>query len=263
VEAAKKAGATPASSVKDVASKLASPRVVWIMVPAGRPVDGVLSELASALSKGDIVIDGGNSHYRDSMRRAKELSASGVHYLDVGTSGGLSGAESGACITVGGEREVFESVEQLFADLSTKDGYGYMGSSGAGHFVKMVHNGIEYALLQAYGEGFELIEKSEFKPDLAEVARVWNNGSVIRSWLTELAERAFRKDKNLSTLSGVVGGGETGRWACEEALRLEVPAPLMTLSLLARYRSKQEDSFAGKVVAALRREFGGHEVKKK
>jgi len=261
VALAAKLGAEPAASLTSLAEKLHPPRVVWIMVPAGKPVDEVIDGLLPNLERGDILIDGGNSHYEDSVRRAEKLNARGVHYLDVGTSGGLEGAEEGASLTIGGQVEAYRTVSPIFQSVARPGAFLHCGPSGAGHYVKMVHNGIEYAMLQALGEGFEMLKSGPYDIDLEAVARNWNNGCVIRSWLLELAGRAFAEDPNLEGLSGEVGGGETGLWAVETAMEMEVPTPVMALSLLMRYRSRQEDTFAGKVVAAIRREFGGHPVK--
>lgn len=255
-------GAVAAASPAGMAQSLKKPRVLWLMVPAGKPVDEVMFQnLLPYLESEDIVIDGGNSYYKDSVRRAGTLKEKGIFFLDVGTSGGLEGAASGASLTIGGDKRAFDKLKPVFESLASPGGYGHVGESGAGHFVKMVHNAIEYVLLQAYGEGFELLEKGPFSLDLAQVAGLWNRGSVIRSWILELAERALQKDPELEKLAGVVGGGETGSWAVETALEKEVPVPLVYLALALRQRSRQDDSFASRVVAALRREFGGHEVK--
>jgi 6-phosphogluconate dehydrogenase len=254
-------GAEPAASLKNLANKLRPPRVVWVMVPAGKPVDSVIDGLEPYLGEGDTLIDGGNSHYRDSAHRAERLLEKGVQYLDVGTSGGLEGAERGASLTIGGSGEAYELVIPLLETIARPGGYLHCGLSGAGHYVKMVHNGIEYAMLQALGEGFEMLESGPYELDLEAVAKVWNKGTVIRSWMLELVGRAFGADPRLNALTGEVGGGETGRWMVEAALEQSVPTPAIALSLLMRYRSRQEDTFAGKVVAAIRREFGGHPVK--
>jgi 6-phosphogluconate dehydrogenase len=254
-------GAEPAASLKNLASKLRPPRVVWVMVPAGKPVDLVIDGLEPHLDEGDILIDGGNSHYRDSTQRAERLLEEGILYLDVGTSGGLEGAEKGASLTIGGAEEAYEKVIPLLESIARPGGFLHCGLSGAGHYVKMVHNGIEYAMLQALGEGFEMLESGPYELDLEAVARVWNTGTVIRSWMLGLVGRAFGADPRLDSLTGEVGGGETGRWMVEAAMEQGVPTPAIALSLLMRYRSRQEDTFAGKVVAAIRREFGGHPVK--
>ncbi|HWO96179.1 MAG TPA: decarboxylating 6-phosphogluconate dehydrogenase [Bacillus sp. (in: firmicutes)] len=256
-------GASPASSIQDLVSQLEKPRIVWSMVPAGELTENVISELKELLEEGDIIIEGGNSQYKDSVRRAKEAAEKGVYYFDVGTSGGMEGARNGACMMIGGDKEVFATIEPIFKDINVENGYLYSGEAGSGHFLKMVHNGIEYGMMQAIAEGFEVLEKSEFDYDYEAVARVWNNGSVIRSWLIELTERAFSKDAKLDAIKGVMHSSGEGKWTVETALDLQVPTPVITLSLLMRYRSLQEDTFTGKVVAALRNEFGGHAVEKK
>jgi len=263
VAEASERGAIPAYSLRELAEKLSPPRAVWMMIPAGKPVDETIEGLKPLLSEGDIIIDGGNSLYKDSLRRAEELRKKGIGYLDIGTSGGIEGAERGLSMTVGGDAKNFKAVEPLLIDLAAPDGLCYCGPSGSGHYVKMVHNGVEYALLQAYGEGFEMLSSGPYELDLALVAKTWNNGSVIRSWLLQKAIRVFEEDPRLDRVAGQVGGGETGRWMIEEALEREVPTPVISNALLMRYRSRQSDSFAGRVIATLRREFGGHEVKKR
>jgi 6-phosphogluconate dehydrogenase len=253
-------GAAGADSIADLAAQLASPKIVWMMVPAGEVTEKVIGELESVLGPGDIVIDGGNSNYKDSMRRAELFKRKQIHFLDVGTSGGTDGARSGACTMVGGDRNAFAAVEALFRDICVDNGYLYAGESGAGHFLKMVHNGIEYGMMQSIAEGFEVLEKSKFKFDYEKVARVWNNGSVIRSWLMELTENAFSKDPKLESLKGVMQSSGEGKWTVETALDLQTATPVIALSLMMRYRSLEEDTFSGKVVAALRNEFGGHSV---
>jgi 6-phosphogluconate dehydrogenase len=256
-------GATGASSMSDVTSKLKSPRIVWIMVPAGKPVEETIASLLPGLTKGDVIIDGGNSNYRDSMRRAAELQTKGIHFIDSGTSGGIWGLANGYCLMIGASPEVFKLCEPIFKTLAPPDGYAHMGPPGSGHYVKMIHNGIEYGMLQAYAEGYEILHASkDFKLDLHKIAAVWNHGSVVRSWLNELAEKAFEKDADLTALRGYVEDSGEGRWTVQEAIDLDVPAPVITLSLLARLRSRQTDSFSAKVIAALRNEFGGHAVKK-
>jgi 6-phosphogluconate dehydrogenase len=254
-------GAEPAASLRNLSQRLRPPRVIWMMVPAGNPVDTIIEELESYLEDGDILIDGGNSFYKDSIRRAERLSAQGVLYLDAGTSGGLEGAEQGVSLTVGGPEEGYDALMPLLETIATDSGHLYCGTSGTGHYVKMVHNGIEYAMLQALGEGFEMIKEGPYEMDLEAIAKVWNRGTVIRSWMLELAGKAFTEDPGLRELKGEVGGGETGRWMVETAMERGVPTPSIALSLMMRYRSRQEDTFAGKVVAAIRREFGGHPVK--
>ncbi len=256
-------GAVGAQSVEELASLLARPRIVWLMVAAGQPVDDMISGpggLAEHLSPGDVIVDGGNSFYRDSMRRAEQLKERHIHYLDCGSSGGLEGARYGMCLMVGGEREAFELAEPLFHLLATEDGYAHVGPSGAGHFVKMVHNGIEYGMLEAIGEGFELLEGGPFGLDLEQVATLWQHGSVVRSWLMELAARAFAKDPRLAAITGEVGGGATGSWAIEEGWKAGVPMTAIATAYAMRLRSRQPDTFAGKVISALRYEFGGHET---
>ncbi|RXK85057.1 decarboxylating 6-phosphogluconate dehydrogenase [Chlorobaculum sp. 24CR] len=251
-------GATAASSLQHVVGDLPKPRVVWMMVPAGRAVDAVLDGLLPFLDRGDIVIDGGNSRYTDSVARAERLRQAGVRLLDVGTSGGLDGARHGACMMAGGEREAYEYVEPLLRGLCVPDGCGYMGVSGAGHFVKMVHNGIEYGMMQAIGEGFDLLRASGFDLDNETVARVWSNGSVIRGWLMELAGKAFAQDNDLGWLGGKVADSGEGRWTVEAAIDLGVAVPIISGALFRRFRSQSEENFSDKVVAALRHGFGGH-----
>lgn len=260
IDEAESEGAIGCDSIIKLVSLLPKPRVIWMMVPAGDAVESVLNELDSILDAGDIIIDGGNSNYKDSVRRAEALTRKDVYFLDVGTSGGLEGAESGASFTVGGNKKAYEFVIPIFEALAKAGAYLYCGESGSGHYVKMVHNGIEYAMLQSLGEGFEMLKEGPYEIDLEAVSKVWNNGCVIRSWMLELASRVFSDAFELSSIKGEVGGGETGRWMIEAAMAHEVPTPVIALSLLMRYRSRQEDSFSAKVVAAIRKEFGGHEV---
>lgn len=256
-------GAEVADSLTDLVKRLESPRAVWVMVPAGKPTDEIIQSLASLLGKGDVIIDGGNSYYLDSVRRSKELKDKGIFLLDAGTSGGIWGLKVGYCLMIGGEKEVFEKLEPIFKALAPEEGYAHVGPSGAGHFIKMVHNGIEYAMLQAYGEGFEVMEaKKEFDLDLKQISHLWNRGSVVRSWLLELAEDAFKKSPHLDDIMGFIEDSGEGRWTVAEAINENVPAPVITLSLLERFRSRQKESFSAKVIAALRNEFGGHVVKK-
>ena len=256
-------GATSASSARDVTSKLTSPRVIWIMVPAGKPVDDTISTVMPGLESGDVIIDGGNSNYRETIRRAKMLGQEGIEFVDSGTSGGIWGLANGYCLMIGATEGAFRICEPIFKTLAPKDGYAHVGPPGAGHYVKMIHNGIEYGMLQAYAEGYEILHASKnFKLDLHQIAAVWNRGSVVRSWLNELAEQALSKDAELSDLKGYVEDSGEGRWTVQEAIDLDVPAPVITLSLLTRLRSRQPDSFSAKVIAALRNEFGGHAVKK-
>jgi 6-phosphogluconate dehydrogenase len=257
-------GAEIADSLSNLVNKLAKPCAVWVMVPAGKPTEDTIKSLSNLLVKDDILIDGGNSFYKDSARRAETLKTQGIFFLDAGTSGGIWGLKKGYCLMVGGEEYAFQRIEPIFKTLAPKGGYDYVGKNGAGHFVKMVHNGIEYALLQAYAEGFEMMEaKKEFNLDLARIAHLWNRGSVIRSWLLELGEEVFEKDAHLTGIEDYVEDSGEGRWTVYEAIEEDVPAPVITLSLLERFRSRQKESFSAKVIAALRNEFGGHAVKKK
>lgn len=262
VENLSKHGAVGAATISELVDRLSSPRVIWLMVPAGAITDNVISELKPLLSEGDIVIDGGNSHYKQSVHRAEELLNQGIHFLDVGTSGGTEGARNGVCTMVGGNQEAFQHVEPVFRDICVENGYLYAGESGSGHFLKMVHNGIEYGMMQSIAEGFDLLEKSSFDFDYEKVARVWNNGSVIRSWLMELTENAFSKDSKLTGIKGVMHSSGEGKWTVETALDFQTATPVIALSLMMRYRSLEEDTFTGKVVAALRNEFGGHAIVK-
>jgi 6-phosphogluconate dehydrogenase len=255
-------GGVGAHSLADFVKQLTPPRVIWMMVPSGAPVDQTIEQLLPNLFKGDILIDGGNSNYKDSIRRAEKISVQGMHFIDAGTSGGIWGLENGYCMMVGGEKEIVERLAPIFTTLAPANGYLHVGPNGAGHFVKMIHNGIEYGMLQAYGEGFELLKASQFDLDLAQISHLWNQGSVVRSWLLELAENAFEKDPKLSSIKGYVEDSGEGRWTVEEAIDKSVPAPVLMLSLFARFGSRQEDSFSAKFVAALRNEFGGHAVKK-
>jgi 6-phosphogluconate dehydrogenase len=256
-------GAAGAGSLEEIVNHLESPRVIWLMVPAGDATEESIKGLAPLLSDGDLIIDGGNSMYKNSIRRAEELKKRGISFLDIGTSGGIWGLKIGYCMMVGGDKGAFELAEPILKTLAPEDGYAHVGPNGAGHFVKMVHNGIEYALLQAYAEGFEIMNaKKEFNLDLHKIANLWNQGSVIRSWLLELAEEAFRKEPGLDSIRGYVEDSGEGRWTVAEAIEADVPAPIITLSLLERFSSRQTESFSDKVIAALRNEFGGHAVKK-
>ncbi|MDI6601523.1 MAG: decarboxylating 6-phosphogluconate dehydrogenase [Thermoanaerobacteraceae bacterium] len=264
VDEIKKEGVRGAYSIEELADSLSPRRVIWLMVPAGDPVDEMIEKLLPLLDKHDIIVDGGNSFYKDTLRRYDYLkNKAGIDFADVGTSGGIEGARNGACTMVGAEDEVFEVIEPVIKDISLEGGYYHTGPVGSGHFVKMVHNGIEYGMLQAIGEGFEILEKSGFNFDFKEIARVWNHGSVVRGWLMELMEKAFAKDPNLDSIRGIMHSSGEGLWTAQTALELGVPALVITDSLYMRFRSEQEDSFAGKVVAALRNEFGGHKVEKK
>jgi len=255
-------GATPAYALPEIALKLTAPRVVWIMLPAGSAVDEHLDQLKDILSPGDMVVDGGNSWFKDDIRRAKSLAEKEIRFMDAGVSGGIWGLKIGYCLMIGGTRETYEFLEPIFKSLAPKEGYLYCGPAGAGHFVKMVHNGIEYGMMQAYAEGFQILEASPYDGalDYAEVAHLWNQGSVVRSWLLELAEAAFKKDAKLTGIRGVVDDSGEGRWTVDQAIEAGVSAPVITLSLMNRFRSRDENPFADRVLAALRREFGGHAV---
>jgi 6-phosphogluconate dehydrogenase len=253
-------GAEGAYSMEEMVEKLAPPRAVWSMVPAGDATEQTLLSFAELMDEGDILIDGGNSYFRDSVRRAQMLRERGLRFLDAGTSGGIWGLEVGYCLMVGGDSDAYEHVEPALKTLAPPDGYAYLGDAGAGHFTKMVHNGIEYGMLQAYAEGFEILQKSRYDFDLRAISSLWNQGSVVRSWLLELAERAFERDANLDSIRGYVEDSGEGRWTVLEAISEDVPAAVIAGSLFTRFASRQDDSFAMKVIAALRGEFGGHAV---
>lgn len=253
-------GAIPAYTLAEVVNQFEEQRIIWMMVPAGDATEGLFNGLSPLLDENDIVIDGGNAHYKDTIRRYETSLEKGIHYVDVGTSGGTEGARNGACTMVGGDEDVVRSIEDIFIDVSVENGYLYTGESGSGHFVKMIHNGIEYGMMQAIGEGFDILEKSPYDFNFEEVARVWNHGSVIRSWLMELLEDSFSADPNLDKIKGIVHASGEGKWTVETALEYEVAAPVIALSLMARNRSLETDTFSGKVVASLRNQFGGHEV---
>lgn len=258
-------GAIGAESLEDLANKLTAPRAVWIMVTAGDPTEATIKALMSILSSGDIVIDGGNSNYKDTIRRAKALKEHGIHLVDVGTSGGVWGLTEGYSMMIGGETEVVEQLRPIFVTLAPglDKGWGYVGPNGAGHFVKMVHNGIEYGLMQAYAEGFEIMKaKQGFDLDLHQIAEIWRYGSVVRSWLLDLTANALADDQELSDIQAWVADSGEGRWTVAEAIDLDVPAPVITLSLLMRFVSRQEDSYAARMLAAMRQQFGGHAVKR-
>jgi 6-phosphogluconate dehydrogenase len=262
VDEAVSEGAEGAYSMEEMVEKLSSkPRVIWVMVPAGDATEQALLNFAELMDEGDILIDGGNSYFRDSIRRAEMLHERGLRFLDAGTSGGIWGLEVGYCLMVGGDADAYERVEPALKTLAPKDGYAYLGNAGAGHFTKMVHNGIEYGMLQAYAEGFEILRKSQYDLDLRAISSLWNQGSVVRSWLLELAESAFEKDANLERVRGYVEDSGEGRWTVLEAINEDVPAAVIAGSLFARFASRQDDSFAMKVIAALRGEFGGHAVR--
>lgn len=260
---AEKAGVKGAYSLEELCSRLAPPRAVWIMIPAGEAIDAAIGELKPLLNKDDIIIDGGNSFYKDSVRRAGSLKNDGLNFLDVGVSGGVWGLKEGYCLMAGGEAGIYNLMEPVFRTLAPEGGYLYCGGPGAGHFVKMVHNGIEYGMMEAYAEGFELINASPYRDgaDLADIARLWGRGSVVRSWLLELLESALRKDNNLEGIAGHVEDSGEGRWTVKEAVDLGVSLPAITEALFRRFRSRSADSFAEKALAAMRKEFGGHAVK--
>jgi 6-phosphogluconate dehydrogenase len=260
VDEAVSEGAEGAYSMEEMIEKLGAPRAVWTMVPAGDVTEGALLKFADLMDEGDILIDGGNSYFRDSIRRGEMLGERGLRFLDAGTSGGIWGLEVGYCLMVGGDAGAYEHVEPALRTLAPKNGYAYLGEAGAGHFTKMVHNGIEYGMLQAYAEGFEILQKSQYDFDLRAISSLWNEGSVVRSWLLELAENAFEKDANLDQIRGYVEDSGEGRWTVLEAINENVPANAIAGSLFARFASRQDDSFAMKVIAALRGEFGGHAV---
>ena len=265
VQAAASIGATPSDSVQDLVDKLGVPRSTWIMVPEGEPTQSVINALADVLSPGDSVIDGGNSNYKDSLRRAAMLQEGGIHFVDVGTSGGVWGLTEGYSMMVGGEQDIVERLRPIFETLAPAPdkGWGHVGPHGAGHFVKMVHNGVEYALMQSYAEGFEILKaKEDFGLDLHQVAQIWRYGSVVRSWLLDLTAAALSEDQDLSEIRGWVADTGEGRWTVAEAIDQDVPAPVITLSLLMRLVSRQDKSYAAKLLAALRNQFGGHVVLK-
>jgi 6-phosphogluconate dehydrogenase len=250
------------TSLEELVSKLEAPRVVWLMVPAGEATEGAYSTLLGLLEPGDVLVDGGNSNFRDSQRRAAGAKEQGIRYLDAGVSGGVWGLEGGYCVMVGGEPYAFAVIEPLCRDLTEAGGYAHVGANGAGHFTKMVHNGIEYGLMQSFAEGFEIMNASEFELDLRQLAALWQHGSVVRSWLLELLERALADDPGLEQIRGYVQDSGEGRWTVQAAIDEDVPAPVITLSLFARFASRQDESFAAKVNAALRNQFGGHAVKR-
>jgi len=263
VDEAKGHGAQGAYSIEEMVTKLKPPRVLWAMVPSGDVTDETLEEFSKHAAKGDVFVDGGNSNFRDSMRRAQRYGDLGFPYLDIGVSGGIWGLEIGYCMMVGGPADAVDRVRPLLDTLAPKDGWAHFGKSGAGHFVKMVHNAIEYGMMQAYGEGFELLHASEFELDLQKVSTVWNHGSVVRSWLLELAERAFEAEgTELAHIKGYVADSGEGRWTIKEAIDHDVPMTALAHSLFARFSSRQTDSYAMKVAAALRNQFGGHAVQK-
>ncbi len=255
-------GCTGASSLADLVGKLSAPRAVWVMVPSGAPTEETVQAVAALLQPGDTIIDGGNTRFHDDVRRAAELKTRGIHYVDAGTSGGIWGLKVGYCLMVGGENAAVNRLAPVFKTLAPDDGWAHVGAAGAGHYVKMVHNGIEYSMMQGYAEGFELMSKSEYKLDLARIADLWMHGSVVRSWLLELAAGALKDDQKLEKLKGYVQDSGEGRWMIADAIEKDVPVPTLTTALFTRFRSRQQESFAEKMLAALRNAFGGHAVRR-
>jgi 6-phosphogluconate dehydrogenase len=256
-------GIATSHSISELTHALLVRRVIWIMVPAGNTIDVILSNLKNHLSPDDIVIDGGNSHFKDTIRRARDMEKIGVHFLDCGTSGGIMGALNGVCTMVGGKKEVFDYCEPIFKSISVQDGYMHCGASGSGHLMKMVHNGIESGIMQSIAEGMEILHKYKPDMDLAKVAHLWNHGSIIQSFLMELTENALNKNKNVESVKGVMNASAEGKWTVEAAIEMGVPTPVITLALMMRLRAAQEESFASKVVAAVRNEFGAQNVIRK
>jgi len=260
-EAEAEGGATPATSLEDVVAKLEAPRAVWVMVPSGEPTRTTLAKLAAVLESGDTVVDGGNSNYHDSKRVWEDLAQQGIQFIDAGVSGGVWGEKDGYCLMVGGDEHAVRRLEPAFVDLATPGGYAHVGPAGAGHYTKMVHNGIEYGLLQAYAEGFALLEAAtELDLDLHQLAALWNHGSVVRSWLLELAESALGSPEEFASVQGYVEDSGEGRWTVEEAVNRAVPAPVITASLFERFSSRDDERFAARIIAALRNQFGGHRM---
>ena len=265
VEAAAAGGAVPAKSLDDLAESLDAPRVVWVMVPSGAPTESVLDALSQRLDEDDLVVDGGNSNYKETLRRGELLKEKGINFVDVGTSGGVWGLTEGYAMMVGGDERAVERLRPVLETLAPAPdrGWGHVGPSGAGHFVKMIHNGIEYGMMQAYAEGFEVMkQKEELELDVHQIAEIWRHGSVVRSWLLDLTARALKKDQDLAGIKGFVADSGEGRWTVAEAIDLDVPAPVITMSLLMRFVSRQDDSYAAKLLAAMRNQFGGHAIQK-
>jgi len=256
------AGCTGAASLADLVQRLKAPRAVWIMVPSGPPTEETVQAVAALLAPGDVIIDGGNTRFHDDVRRSKELAARKLQYIDAGTSGGIWGLKNGYCLMVGGNKEAVDRLAPVFEALAPPNGWAHVGAAGAGHYVKMVHNGIEYSLMQGYAEGFELMSKSEYRLDLSRIADLWLQGSVVRSWLLELAASALKEDPRLEQLKGYVQDSGEGRWMVADAIDKDVPVPNLTAALFTRFRSRQTESFAEKMLAALRNAFGGHAVKR-
>jgi 6-phosphogluconate dehydrogenase len=262
VQEAGREGATGSGSLKDLVAQLAAPRAVWVMVPAGEATESTIRELAGILQKDDVIIDGGNTFYKDDARRAKELEAKGIHYVDAGTSGGIWGLQVGYCLMVGGEEAIVRRLAPIFTTLAPENGWAHMGSAGAGHYVKMIHNGIEYGLMQAYAEGFECLSKSAYGLDLPRIADLWMQGSVVRSWLLELTAAGLKDDPKLERIKGYVEDSGEGRWTVFDAIEKDVPAMVLSAALYARFRSRQDDSFADRMLAMMRNAFGGHAVRR-
>ena len=265
VKAIEQQGASGASSLDDLVSKLTPPRAIWVMVPSGQPTESTVTSLGDLVSKGDVIVDGGNSNYKHSMHLAAALEEHGFHFLDAGTSGGIWGLAEGYCLMIGGNEGAFRRLEPIFKTLAPAEdrGYGHVGPSGSGHYVKMIHNGIEYAMMQAYAEGFEILEaKSEFNLDLANIAEIWRHGSVVRSWLLDLTAAALKENPKLEGIEAYVEDSGEGRWTVNESIELAVPAPTIALSLQARFRSRQQQPLGAKLLAAMRNQFGGHAIKK-
>lgn len=262
IKQAESQGCVGASSLTDLVGKLSAPRAVWVMVPSGAPTEETIQAVAALLQPGDTIVDGGNTRFHDDVRRAAELKKKGIHYVDAGTSGGVWGLTVGYCLMVGGEEAAVKRLAPVFTTLAPENGWAHVGAVGAGHYVKMVHNGIEYSMMQGYAEGFELMSKSDYKLDLARIADLWMHGSVVRSWLLELAVGALKQDPRLEQLKGYVQDSGEGRWMIADAIEKDVPVPTLTTALFTRFRSRQEQSFAEKMLAALRNAFGGHAVRR-
>jgi len=257
------AGAKGASSLEQLVAGLTAPRAVWVMVPSGDPTESTITALASLLAAGDTIIDGGNTNFHDDVRRAKTLAAKNIHYIDAGTSGGIWGLKEGYCLMVGGEADVCARLEPIFLTLAPQDGYLRVGDHGAGHYVKMIHNGIEYGMMQAYAEGFELMHDGSYKLDVGAIAALWQHGSVVRSWLLDLTARALAEDRDLADLESYVEDSGEGRWTVQEGIEKAVPLPVLTAALFTRFRSRESNPFAERLLSAMRNQFGGHAVKKR
>ena len=262
IKQAEGTGAVGASSLQDLISQLAKPRAVWVMVPSGAPTEETIQTLAGMLEPDDVIIDGGNTKFHDDARRAAELKPKQIHYVDAGTSGGIWGLQIGYCLMVGGDKKIIDRLAPIFTTLAPKDGWAHVGAHGAGHYVKMVHNGIEYSMMQGYAEGFELMSKSDYNLDLPKIADLWMHGSVVRSWLLELGASALKEDPKLESLKGYVQDSGEGRWMLMDAIDKDVPVPTLSTALFTRFRSRQEESFSEKMLAALRNAFGGHSVRR-